>query len=297
MFADFLKQEYLCHTSRSWFCLEPTMKPEALRELFWSADLFVNPSIHADENFGITPREAATCGLPILTTNFCGLRPLADKMPWGGVPTYPTLYGSRFSLRQFHRLLSRAISECKSHASLEYRKAILEECNAQACQDGLARAIQRLKGLSLLSYDEVKKMEQNFKRKILLEADEKIVQAFFIPKKDAPRGSYMYGSGPLHSGFQLLQGVYSAIEAPPRVERGSVWRGFFRIGFYENEKALVEFGFPGPRMRRYKKRDWDSLISCSHPAETHEWKIIPKNKEQANIVQELVDCGYIVPDE
>lgn len=296
-FANFLKQEFLSQISRDWLCFQPTKKPEALRELFWSADLFVNPSIHSDENFGITPREAASCGVPVITTNFCGLRPLANNMPWGGVNTYPTIHGSRFSLRQFHRLFSRAISECKSYPPQEYRKAILKECNLQISQNDLVRAIQLLRKFPLKSYEEIKNIKQNFKQKVFLEANEKIVKDFFISKKDIPQWCYMYGSGPSHPGFKSLQGIYSAIEEPPKVERGSSWRGFFRIGFWEEERTLIEFGFPGPRMHRYKDKSWDTLIACSHPAEINEWIIIPENKEQVSIVQELVDYGYLIPDD
>ena len=81
-FPLFLEQECLSRAHKSRFRFQPARYGASLRELFWSADLFVNPSVNADENFGITPREAALCGVPVVTTNFCGLRPLAENLPY-----------------------------------------------------------------------------------------------------------------------------------------------------------------------------------------------------------------------
>ena len=297
LFANFLEDEYVSRISRDWLCFQPTQDAVLLRELFWSADLFVNPSIHADENFGITPREAASCGVPVLTTNFCGLRPLADKMPWGGIDTYPTRHGSRFSLLQFRRLIDRALLESKLYPPEGYRKAILKECNLHNSRNDLARALEQLRKLPLKSNEEAKKFKQSVKRILFKEASEKIVKSLIFPEKNIPSGCYMYGSGPTHPAFKSLQGVFSAIEDTPVVQKGSSWRGFFRIGFYKEEKAIIEFGFPGPRMHHYKEKSWNILIACIHQDSQNEWVLIPQTKEQIRMVQELVEYGYLIPDD
>ena len=295
-FAEFLKQECISQISQGKINFETTKTAASLRDLFWSANLFINPSVHADENFGITPRQAAACGVPVLTTNFCGLRSLAESMPWGGVNTYPTLHGSRFSLRQFYQLIICAITKSESYSAREYRRAILRECDPQLSQNNLAKAIQCLKKIPLKSSSEIKGIKRRFNRKVCLEANEKIVDAFFFPARNIQSGCYMYGSSQINSSLMALQGVYSAIDSPLKVDSGSSWRGFFRIGIWKEEKMLLEFGYPGPRMFRFQDKRWKDLITCAYLEGTNEWVFTPKNKEQINIVQELVDFGYLVLD-
>jgi hypothetical protein len=85
------------------------------------------------------------------------------------------------------------------------------------------------------------------------------------------------------------------MSAPPKVESNSKWQGFFRIGFWDREMALVELGYPGPRIRRYSEKSWNSLIKCVSQFKPDEYLVVPKDKKQIAIVQELVDLGYLVP--
>lgn len=53
-----------------------------LRDAYCGADLYINYSLHHDEDFGIAPLEAHACGLPLLLT------------PWGGFNDFPAHFSS-----------------------------------------------------------------------------------------------------------------------------------------------------------------------------------------------------------
>ncbi len=296
-FSHFFNAEILRNRPRPWLRFQEAKNKQELRDLFWSADLFVNLSIQPDEDFGVTPRQAMSCGLPVVTTNFCGLRLLADNMPWKGVDTYPTLFGCRFSLRQFRILLQRAILERNWLSNQQYRNFVLKECNPKILKDNLKKAVRYLiKRPPEIPLD-LEKTERDIKRQLFNVVDNRVFNYFVDTRKELPPGAYVYGDGPLHYAFAVAQGIYSAMNAPPKVEKNSIWRGFFRIAFWDKEKALMEFGYPGPRIRRYPKKLWNSLVKCARYLKPDEYLIIPQDKEQIAIVQELVDLGYLVSDE
>lgn len=294
-FSDFLDNE-IFQKKRNWLRFQPAKNKENLRELFWSGDLFVNPSIQPDEDFGVTPREAVSCGLPIVTSNFGGLNPLAEGMPWKGLDTYPTLFGSRFSLKQFHHLLRFAVEKHRYYYSEDYRKIILNEYTPEIGKKNLRLAIEYLKNKAPENPINVKIIERKVKKQLFNVVNERAFKLFINSRQKLPAGSYIYGDGPLHHTFPMVQGIYSALNSPPMVERHTRWRGFFRISMWEQERALVEFGFPGPRIRHYSKKLWDSLQKCSHLTKSNDYVIIPVNKLQISQIQELVNLGYLVSD-
>ena len=295
-FSHFFNEEILRNKQRPWLRFQEAKDKQELRDLFWSADLFVNLSIQPDEDFGVTPRQAMACGLPVVTTNFCGLRPLADNMPWKGIDTYPTLFGCRFSLRQFRALLQRAILERNWLSNQQYRNFVLKECNPKILKDNLKKAISYLLKRPAEKALDLEKNERDIKRQLFNVVDNRVFKYFVDTRKELPPGAYVYGDGPLHYAFPVAQGIYSAMSAPPKVEKNSKWRGFFRIAFWDKEKALIEFGYPGPRIRRYPKKLWNSLVKCAHSFKPEEYLIIPRDKDQIAVVQELVDLGYLVPE-
>ena len=296
-FSHFLNEEILQNKSRAWLHFQETQDKEGLRDLFWSADLFVNLSTQPDEDFGVTPRQAMACGLPVVTTNFCGLRPLAESMPWKGVDTYPTLFGSRFSLRQFRVLLQKAITQRNLLSPQQYRNFIRKECNPQILKENLKRAVRYLINRPTETALDIKNIRHQIKKQLLSSIDSRIFKYFIETRKELSGGAYVYGDGPTHYAFPIVQGIYSARSVLPKVEKNSKWRGFFRIALWDKEQALIELGFPGPRIRRYPKRLWDSLVKCAHYLKPDEYVIIPKDKDQLTIVQELVDLGYLVPED
>jgi len=294
-FSDYLDNEIL-QKKRSWLRIISAKNKEDLRELFWSADLFVNPSVHPDENFGVTPREAASCGLPIVTTNFAGLCPLAQSMPWKGLDTYPTISGPRFSLIGLYHLLQVAIKDYKRYSPGDYRKSIINNCDHAIAKNNLKLAIEYLKTKPAekpINTDVISKVKQ----RLLNVVDQRALELLLNPKQKLPAGSYVYGDGPFHPVFPIVQGLYSAVSAPPLVEKHTKWRGFFRISMWEQERALVEFGFPGLRIKRYSKKMWNTLGKCVGLTKSNDCQIIPRDAVQVSQVQELVDLGYLVSDD
>jgi len=294
-FAYFLEDEILRQRPRPWLRFQQPKQRCDLRELFWSADLFVNPSIQPDENFGITPRQAAACGVPVVTTDFCGLRPLAENMPWKGAHTYPTIAGSRFSLKGFRELLERALIEKSLLTPADYHAAVAQECNADGSLKNLESALHYLRQRPTEKMLRRKNSEADIKRHLFRCVATEAFARYLQLRKAAPRGAGVYGDTPFDPAFAIVQGIYSFLSSPPIVERNTPWSGFFRIAFWDKESTLVEFGFPGPRICRYPKTLWRSLSSCIRRLEQDEYAVIPKNKTQVAIVQELADLGYLVP--
>jgi len=294
-FPNFLDNE-IFQKKRNWLRLQPASYREDLRELFWSADLFVNPSIQPDEDFGVTPREAISCGLPILATNFGGLYPLTENMPWKGVDTYPTLMGSRFSLRQLHNILYTAVKNHRLFSPQEYRK-VIDEYGPEIAKKNLRAAIDYLKDRHPERPVDIEVVKRKVKRQLYNIADERAFRLFINSRKKLPAGSYIYGDGPTHYTLPIVQGIYSAKTTPPIVERDTKWRGFFRIAMWEKERALVEFGFPGPRIKHYPEKLWNSLKRCCRLTESGDYIITPLDRLGISLVQELVDLGYLVSDD
>jgi len=294
-FANFLDAEVFGE-KKDWLRFQSAKGREDLRELFWSADLFVSPSIHPDEDFGVTPRQAISCGLPIVTTNFCGLNPLAEGMPWKGVDTYPTLLGSRFSLRQFRQVLYSAVKNHHFFNPREYRKTVVNECTPAIAKENLKNAVEYLKDRPAEKPVNLEIVEREVRRRLFNTVEERALKIFIDSRQRLSLGSYAYGDGPRHYALPIIQGIYSAAGAPPKVERHTRWRGFFRMGMWKQERALVEFGFPGPRIKRYPKNLWRFLYQCAHLTPSNDYLFTPINNPQIFLVQELVDLGYLVSD-
>ena len=296
-FSLFLNDEILHGASRPWLRLRPAKNKRELRACFWSADLFVNPSVQPDENYGITPREALACGVPVVTTNFCGLYPLAHMMPWQGIDTYPTLAGSRFSLRQLNNTLRRAMADRTFFSAEESCKAMARESDPAVALQSLRESIDYLSQRAPetpLNHEEAKR---KIKRRLFETADPALLHYFIEMQKESPRrGALVYGDVPVHSSFLLTQGLFSTLPARPHVEINSAWRGFFRVTLWKKESALVEFGFPGPRIVRYPIPMFNSLTQCARLEKSGEITFAPKNSIHAGLVQGLVDLGYLVPD-
>jgi len=297
-FQHFLNEEILQRKARPWLRFRQAETKEELRDLFWSADLFVNPSVHPDENFGITPREAVSCGVPVVTTNFCGLKSLAEGMPWKGIDTYPTHFGSRFSLRQLRDLLRKAYGELRLFGPQNYRRQVLKECDTAMSIKNLEEAILYLINKAPEAFlNDAKRREWEIKKRLFNSSDLKFYQSYIEARTEFPKGAYIYGDRTFDPVLPMVQGIYSSRNAPPQIGKGSRWRGFSRIALWRHEKAVVEFGFPGPRIRRYTGKSWNSLIACLSRGKPQEYVFIPRDNMQVSLIQELVDLGYLVSDD
>jgi glycosyltransferase involved in cell wall biosynthesis len=67
---DLIRRLDLCKHVR----LLPGRDRAELPSLYAAADLFVNLTVHHDENFGLAQVEALACGVPVVGTHWGGLR-------------------------------------------------------------------------------------------------------------------------------------------------------------------------------------------------------------------------------
>ncbi|MCG8324432.1 MAG: glycosyltransferase family 4 protein [Thiotrichales bacterium] len=68
---------------------------QELPRFYSAADLFVNFTLHHDENFGYTQVEAMACGLPLVVSNWGGLRDTVDESCGIRIPVHMTRHGLR----------------------------------------------------------------------------------------------------------------------------------------------------------------------------------------------------------
>ena len=275
--------------------------PDGLRELFWSADLFVYPSVHEDENFGIVPREAVLCGTPVLTSDFCGLKTVGDTMPWGPLSTYATLAGPRFSLFELGRKIKTVLKSGGQDLERPIQ-AIRSECDYQLAKSNLKKACEELAREPLAKVPGLQQMEKTILHNLYKYAEVELVNVLLKEESSPlPDGVFTDGGAPVADRGKMgllqavIQGFYTTSPVPPEVETNTLWRGFWRVAAWPDECKIIEFGFPGPRIKQYSEKEWKNFS----PAFTHshgETTICPRTKIQVQYTQELVDMGYLVPD-
>lgn len=279
---------------RTWLKFCPAKNDRFfLRELFWSADLFVSPSIHPDENFGITPREALSCGVPSVTTNFCGLRPLADLMPWQGIDSYPTPAGLRFSLGDLRDKLNEAKRLAKDFSPDSYRQLLRGDYNPEKSLRNLEHAVRYLVDQPAESVLSFSKSIFELKKKLLGGIDSEMLKFIFNRAQDLLDTAIFYGDRIFDFELLALQSLYTAKATPPKIRIGQVLGGFFRVSLWPAERTLVEFSSPVPRIKKFTNKQWLNLKSCTHKLKG-EQVFIPTDKNQVDLIQELVDLGYLV---
>ena len=302
-FQDFFLKEVALNSSTSDLRLIPPKGRRALRTFFWSADLAVFASIHEDENFGLAPREAALCGVPVIATDFCGLSPLGNVMPWGAIPTYPTAVGVRYSLRGLRERIGQALDGDRKACRKIARSFVQAECGPRQSKSSLLKGIQLLQERVRATAPSDDNGAGEGLSRLLKCADQRFVSALFANRPSRPpSGCFPWGSGPYELEYPLnellreTQAIYLSRRVPPAVEPGMLWRGFFRLVIWESESAVVEFGYPGPRVFRYRSRDWAALRACAREERNGEVVFAPRTKHQVRLVEVLVDFGYLVPD-
>lgn len=304
-FNNFFDREILGQNKHCELRCLPSMNHKDLCNLFWSSDCFAFPSFHEDEAIGTTPRLAMLCGVPVVATDFCGFGQLSETNT-GLLKTFPTLGGVRFSLKQ----LSEEIIKIKKWTKKEKRNKIvfnsewlLDFCNTDKNKEKLKKSAEQLLKIQVGDAPEGDWRSRERFDKWVKDAPNEFKEAAVLSKKPYPEGLYVDGTGDIGLGWysephflKAIQGIYTTLPEPPKVKKGECYRGFWRISLWEGEQSIVEFGFPGPRMKKYNHKDWNELVASSNCDIDSEVVFKPKNSYQKALIQDLVELGYLVPD-
>lgn len=113
----------------------PWMPQEELNTVFNAADLFVNLTLHHDENYGFSQVEAMSAGLPVVCTAWGGLKDtVADAESGFTCPTWLTSAGVRYHLPQFiHSVYRLATNRSLLEAQAQAARARVVDRFSQAC--------------------------------------------------------------------------------------------------------------------------------------------------------------------
>lgn len=99
--------------------LRPPLDPEDMPAVYNAADAFVNMTLHHDENFGYAQVEAMSCGLPVVGTDWGGLKDAIEEGRTGfKARTELTGWGVRVNLGQAHRRCEELIASSELRARL-----------------------------------------------------------------------------------------------------------------------------------------------------------------------------------
>jgi glycosyltransferase involved in cell wall biosynthesis len=305
-FPEFFQREILGKNKNVELVCLPSMRPEGLRDLFWSADCFAFPSFHEDEAIGTTPRLAMLCGVPVVATDFSGFGQLS-KTNTGLLKTYATLGGVRFSLKQLHleinkiRCWKSAEKQVKIRSNVDW---LLDFCDPERSKIELKNAAEYLIKIPVNEAPEGGwRSKQRFDRWIN-NAPKGFHEAVAMADQKQPKDLFVDGTGFVGSGWfsepyflKAIQEIYTTLPEVPKAKKNITYRGFWRIGLWVEENAIVEFGFPGPRVFRLSPNEFWNLKECGFQTHLGEVAFLPKKASQLILIQKLIDLGCIVPDE
>jgi len=304
-FISFFEREIIGQNKNGELVCLPSMNHQDLCELFWSADCFGFPSFHEDEAIGTTPRLAMLCGVPVVATDFCGFSQLANTKS-GMIKTYPTLGGVRYSLNQLAEEISTIINwnDYEKNANIKFNaEVVLDFCNTEKSELELKTAVEQLLKIPVCEAPTGGWRSKERFDKWIKKAPNAFQEAVALAKTPFPDGLYTDGTGDIGLGWfsephflKAIQGIYTTYPVAPKAITGSTYRGFWRIAIWKEEKAVVEFGFPGPRIKRYSSAEWDLLMQCIKLGDNGEPVFYPDNLKALELVDELILLGYLVPD-
>jgi len=305
-FPDFFSREILERSPNLKISVNSAVPSDHLKNFYWNSDCFVYPSFHDDENFGLAPREAMLCGIPSVVTDFCGLGQLKGSNG-GIIKTYPSLGGVRYSLNELRNEIVKikkwSIEEREENI---YKNAsfVKEECCQENALNSLKKALNKLKKTitdstpyggwrSKERFESLAEKNKSFFKKAIENKDRLI-----------PKGLYVDGTGSIPEGqwysdahfMQAIQSIYTSFPKPPFAQKNMTYRGFWRVSLWEQESAVVEFGFPGPRIIRFTKDEFESLKNCHQNIGSQDVIFSPKKEKEIILIQKLIDLGYVVPD-
>lgn len=306
MFRDFFRREIVARSPRLTVCCIPAMSQDRLSEWHAASDVFVCPSFHEDEASGNSAHEAVLSGLPAVVTDWSGLGQLGRNTRGGAVPTFASLGGVRFSLADLRVAIELARprqdldDDPRAFSDAEWVRRTFDPSRMRA---SLAEAVSQLADLPASEPPRGGWRCRERARRMASIGPPGFRRAASRAGSEPPPGLYVDGVGcggdPSFSLPHLMHGIqamYTTWPVPPEIRIGDTLRGFWRVSLWPQERALVEFGFPGPRLLRFPPEDWDLVMrSCPTPS-VDDAEFRPESPEQARLLQRAVDFGYLVPD-
>ena len=128
-------------------------------------------------------------------------------------------------------------------------------------------------------------------------------RAIELANMPLPEALYVDGTGREWNGWfsephflTAIQALYTTFDETPKVVQNNCYRGFWRVAIWKEEKALVEFGFPGPRVKRFNQKEWETLTACAVQENKEEVVFNPTSELEIELITTLVQLGYLIPD-
>lgn len=121
-------------------------KKNELQEIKSAADLFISLSLYHDEDYGMSPAEALSCGLPSILTNWGGYYSFESKDKWlcRLVPVEITDYGHKINVLKIQEFLKEITEKNLSHEErVKKSLAFQEEFSISASAKKLKKIIEK----------------------------------------------------------------------------------------------------------------------------------------------------------
>jgi glycosyltransferase involved in cell wall biosynthesis len=301
MFNKFFFREGVARTKHLEIKIERALSQSSLVKLLHLADGFVYPSFHEDEASGNAAHEAVLAGLPAIVTDWCGLGQLGRNTRAGALPTYATLAGVRYSIRDLRDRILKLRNGFKRDDAERDSDWVKSTFDPHVMRASLKKSL-----------DTILKRKVGPPQKggwrcpcrlgLMAQAESPALRsAITSTSAYDPEGLYVDGLGYNNEMFSeasllsSIQGLYTTYPHAPIVKRGAVLHGFWRVALFNQERAIVEFGFPGPRLFRFKKADWSVVVASANFITNQEIEFRILDDESARILQPTVDLGYLVP--
>lgn len=285
---------------------EKSMTPECLAVLYRQSKIFAYASFHEDENYGLAPREAALCGAIPIVTDFCGLGEFGRKACCGIIRCWPSLGGVRFSLREYAKEMKRLLSfdTKKTDLAMQQNKAFVrEECNGKNSFEQMQMALDVLLQMPVSKLPAGGWRCQERIVKMATSGPTSFRQALAMRADSIPEGLYPEGIGYEESEYSeahfltAIQGLYTTWPRPPQLRQNVRLHGFWRISAWAQERALVEFGFPGPRFLRFSDTEWRVVSKAAKSIAYGDLYFEINDSNAVKVFQRAIDLGFLVPDD
>jgi glycosyltransferase involved in cell wall biosynthesis len=132
---------------RGRYSLWPALVRSALPDLYGCADVFINMTLHHDENFGYTQVEAMACGLPVVASDWGGLKDTVEEGISGfKIPTVLTNWGvylDRFRALKRCQVLADS-AELRNAMGLQARRRVMERYSLETFRRDLVRELEAM---------------------------------------------------------------------------------------------------------------------------------------------------------